>query len=107
MDDHPLSCLGLANPGQRRGSLSEQRVENGCGRALDDSERFGKQLGVAIVKADIVGAGAAGVQAHGAADDEGNGFGFGLSCCFAGGGARFCYPSPDRRRTSDRDDPTF
>ena len=88
--ERPLPAKGSAGLGKLLGLFCKERVEDGCGGLLDDGERLGEQLGVAGIEADVVGAGAAGVQTNGAADNEGHGLSFSLAYGLGGGGAALC-----------------
>lgn len=55
------------------------------GDVLDLVQRRGERLGLAVVELDVVARGGAGLQSDGLADDEGDGFGFGLPHGLVGG----------------------
>ena len=81
---------GLARLCQWLGFLSEERVEDGCGGLLDNGKRFGEQFSVAVIETDVVRAGTASIQTHGAANDECDGLCLGLAYRFGCECAAFC-----------------
>jgi hypothetical protein len=63
--------------------------KNHCRCALYDFQAFGKQLGIAVPKLDVVGRCGSGLKSNGLTHHKGHGLGFGLAYLFCGQGSPF------------------